>query len=248
MDDGIDDRRARAVARAVEAARNNAEWCDTLCRTHGVQGAFSAAFWASAVRTPPLYPDAVTLVPGASAAGVLAGIDTAAPGCTVKDSFAELDLSAAGFEVLFDAEWIHRPAELPAPAGPAGVCWAVVRAAQELAEWERAWGGGADELFRAGLLGDASTLVLAGRRGGRVVAGAVLTLGDAVVGVSNLFAADGDLDAAWAGCLSEVARHRPDAPVVGYEHGPDLAAALRLGFTAAGPLRVWLHTGRPGRA
>lgn len=231
------------VNHGIDAARNNAEWCDTLCRTHGVRGKFTTAAWTSAGRTPPFYPDAVTLVPGASAADVLAGVDLVNPGCTVKDSFADLDLSGDGFEVLFDAEWIHRPAATPAPAVPDGVTWAAVRTAEELAEWERAWDGGAEGLFLPGLLADGTTAVLAGRAGGRVIAGAVATRSGAAVGVSNLFAVDGGDDAAWRGALAALEQLFPSVPVVGYEHGEDLTAALRAGFEAVGPLRIWLHTG-----
>ena len=39
------------------------------------------------------------------------------PGCSVKDSFAVLDLKSSGFHVLFEATWIRRPAA--AQAGPA---------------------------------------------------------------------------------------------------------------------------------
>jgi hypothetical protein len=39
------------------------------------------------VRTPPYYPDAVTLLPDVSIEQVLSGIDTS-EGCSVKDSFA----------------------------------------------------------------------------------------------------------------------------------------------------------------
>ncbi|MGE7387361.1 hypothetical protein ACQKM2_17955, partial [Streptomyces sp. NPDC004126] len=98
------------------AARNNAEWCAAVSRS----GHFRDALWCSPHRTPPLYPDAVTLTPGATAAEVLAGVNTAAPGCSVKDSFAALDLAPAGFEVLFGAQWIHRPAGPGAPAGGRG--------------------------------------------------------------------------------------------------------------------------------
>ena len=31
-------------------------------------------------------------------------------GCTIKDSFAALDLTAHGFRVLFEAQWITAPA------------------------------------------------------------------------------------------------------------------------------------------
>jgi hypothetical protein len=33
----------------------------------------------------------------------------------------------------------------------------------------------------------------------------------------------------------------PDLAVVGYEHGEDLAIAVRHGFEPIGPLRVWFH-------
>ncbi|WUL62433.1 hypothetical protein OHS16_10430 [Streptomyces sp. NBC_00344] len=212
-----------------------------MCRTHGVRGEFTPMAWTSAERTPPFYPDAVTLSPGTSAADVLTGIDTAGPGASVKDSFADLDLSADGFNVLFDARWIHRPATLPTPPATGGVRWSVVRTPEELARWEDAWDGGAKGLFLPGLLADEGTVVLAGRAGEELVAGAVATRSAAAVGVSNLFALDeGAVDAAWSGCVTAVARLFPGTPIVGYESGDDLTAALRHGFEDLGPLRVWL--------
>ena len=236
------------------AARNNARWCDAVCRAHGTPGAFTAESWTSAHRTPPLYPDAVTLTERASAAELLARIDTDAPGCTVKDSFATLDLSGAGFSVLFEAQWIHRPAGLPAPAPVDGVRWDVVRDAGALASWAAAWAGEPDEggpaggagsgPFRAELLDDAGTFFLRGRSGERVVAGAVASRSGSVVGLSNVFAADGDTGSAWAGVLRAVAERWPERAVVGYESGDDLDAAIRHGSVPIGPLRVWWQHSR----
>lgn len=48
--------------------------------------------------------------PHGDGTALVARIDTAAAGASVKDSFAGLDLTEAGFEVLFEARWIHRPA------------------------------------------------------------------------------------------------------------------------------------------
>ncbi|MGX2994314.1 hypothetical protein JNUCC64_08455 [Streptomyces sp. JNUCC 64] len=241
------------------AARDNAEWCAAMSRTHGVAGAFGERVWTAPVRTPPYYPDAVTLAPGTSPDEVLAGIDSG-PGATVKDSFADLDLTAAGFRVLFEARWIHRPAGPPATAPRPG--WEVVDGPRALHEWALAQGGpdGAD-LFRPALLDDPAVLVLAGRSpGGRVTSGAVLSHGGEVLGVSNVFAdadadtedrAEGDAGAgagaeggpapAWPGALAAAHRLFPGLPVVGYEHGEDLAAALRHGFAPVGPLRIWLR-------
>ncbi|NYI04707.1 hypothetical protein [Allostreptomyces psammosilenae] len=232
------------------AARNNAEWCDAVCRAHGRPGRFGATAWTNARRTPPLYPDAVTLDPAATASEVLAGVDVTSPGCSVKDSFGRLDLTAAGFEVLFEARWIvrdgHDPATPAADGTPAAdVRWAPVRDAADLDAWQSAWAGGsgAGGPFRAELLERDDVVVLGGRRDGRIVAGAVANLsGDgAVVGVSNVFGDALGLDAAWSGVVAAVSRHFPGVAMVGYERGGDLRAALRHGWRAVGPLRVWLR-------
>jgi len=218
-----------------DAVRNNAEWCDTMCRAHGRGGVFSRWAWTSARRTPPLYPDAVALHPDTRRAEILDAIDTT-QGCSVKDSFACLDLSGAGFEPIIQAYWIDRPAGRPTPPPPTP--WAAVNTARELAEWATAWNGGPTGLFHPQLLAHPAVRILAARRDGAIVAGAVVNHTGPVTGISNLFAVDGNLDEAWAGALSTL----PDRRVVGYESGPALAAALRLGFAPTGPLRVWLRT------
>ncbi|GGU16694.1 MULTISPECIES: hypothetical protein [Streptomyces] len=236
----------------TEAALDNAHWCDAMCRAHGRPGAFGPRAWTNPVRTPLYYPDAVTLTEDASVRDVLDGIDRSAPGASVKDSFARLDLAPEGFQLLFEARWIHRPAGTAARS-PRGARWRAVRTAADLAAWASAWSGGdADEaaLFRAELLADPTTTIVAGYEShedeadeGRIVGGAVLSerAGGRVTGVSNLFAADGtDPAEAWAGCLSLADTTRP---VVGYESGDDLLPARALGFEETGPLRVWLDTG-----
>ncbi|MEU5808535.1 hypothetical protein [Streptomyces sp. NPDC047718] len=224
------------------AARSNAAWCAAV----SAGGAFGADAWTSARRTPPYYPDAVTLTRDVAVAALVAALDTDSPGCSVKDSFAVLDLAPQGFEVLFEAQWIHRPAATAAPVrtpAPA-LSWSRVGDAAELDRWEAAWDGeGGSGLFHPALLtGDVA--FLAGRDAdGRILAGAVANAAAGVVGVSNVFAADGvGDDEAWAGALAGTAELWPRLPVVGYEHGEDLRTALRHGFAALGPLRVWLHT------
>ncbi|WP_326568307.1 hypothetical protein VSH64_42165 [Amycolatopsis rhabdoformis] len=231
----------RSMVRA--AARNNAEWCAVMSRSHGVASEFGEQAWAAPSRTPLYYPDSVTLVPCANPAALAARIDTTAPGASVKDSFADLDLTEAGFEVLFDAQWIHRPAN--APAIPSDLAWDVVDDTDTLSAWALAWDNGDDNanLFRPELLDDPATFVLAGHSDdGRVVAGAVASSSEQVVGISNVFALDGP-DAAWLVVLNAVHRLFPTLPVVGYEHGDDLAAAVRHGFEPVGPLRIWTHRG-----
>src|SRR5688572_1803404 len=118
------------------AARNNAEWCAVFCRTYGIAGRFRADAWSSPVRTPPLYPDAVTLLPEVAVEQLLSRIDTTEGG-SVKDSFADLDLTSAGFRPLFHAEWLHRaPSDTDNVSGRG---WSMLTTEQQLAEWESAW-------------------------------------------------------------------------------------------------------------
>jgi hypothetical protein len=227
------------------AARDNARWCDAVCRAHGLPGEFTADAWTSARRTPRYHPDAVTLSATVPVEHVLDRIDTASPGCSVKDSFACLDLTGAAFRVLLEAEWIHRTGPGPdlAPGSRLDIRWTPVSDAADLPTWEAAWGAGQEEpgLFPPALLADGAVTFLGGRRAGRLVAGCVATSSQACVGVANLFTLDGDLDAAWRGALGAVSRCFPGRPVVGYESGDALAAAVRHGFTPVGPLRVWLR-------
>jgi hypothetical protein len=183
----------------------------------------------------------VTLVPDVDLAALLVRID-ASPGCSIKDSFGTLDLAPLGFEVLVDARWIGRA---PEPVSPASVdpdaALVVVADAATLASWERTWRGadGPAGLFRPTLLRDPDVVILAATHGPHVTAGAVLSCGGGVVGVSNVFGPADRVDAVWDGAIRAAADRFPGAEVVGYELGDALATAERAGFTTLGPLRVW---------
>jgi hypothetical protein len=220
------------------AARNNAEWCHAFSRTHGIAGRFQAAFWSSPVRTPPLYPDAVTLRPEVTVERVLAGIDTR-EGCGVKDSFASLDLGADGFRPLFRAEWVVRmPAKGRYESAPE---WSPITAA-ELRDWEATWGEvpGGSNFFRPALLEDKRIAVLAGYDGDRIVAGGIANRSTSVIGLSNVFDAAGDLESAWASGAAGARALWGDVPIVSYAVGDSLDAAHGAGFDSVGELTVWL--------
>ncbi|WP_406064736.1 hypothetical protein [Micromonospora sp. NBC_00860] len=214
----------------VAAARNNAEWCDIVCGSHGLAGRTDAAAWSVPHRSPRWYPDAVTVRPGVDAEALLARIDVG-PGASVKDSFADVDLSGYGFRVLFDAQWIHRPASAPPPVPPL----TPVSTPDELAAWAAAHGGG--ELFRPALLTDPRVRILARHDDRGVLTGGAVLSGCGPYGVSNLFTRTDDSRDIWRAVCATV----PDAPLVGYETTTDLPSALSAGFTATGLLRVWLH-------
>lgn len=90
--------------------------------------------WVALRRSPDLYPDAVTILPGAVVEDVLRSAQDG-PGCSVKDSFADLELGRLGFDELFRARWIFRNPVLSSTQRSA--IWAVVETADDLAEWAR---------------------------------------------------------------------------------------------------------------
>ena len=228
-------------ARPSLAALNNAEWCDVVARSHGVETEIDPDVWIARTRTPPYYPDAVTLVPNPAIPDLLRRVDASA-GCSIKDSFASLDLGPFGFRVLFEARWITRRLDVPTARG-AEATWARMREASELAAWETAWSGGLGPqgLFRADLLAIDAVSVLAAYEADRIVAGAILNRSAEVVGVSNVFSLPGRKHAAWQGCLARASALYPAATMVGYQSSGDLDIALDHGFETAGPLRVWIH-------
>lgn len=220
------------------AARNNAEWCDTFCRTYGIVGRLDAELWTSPERTPPFYPDAVTLVPGVGPTKLLSAIDTS-DGCSVKDSFASLDLTADGFRVLFRGEWLFRE---PREAAPTSGRWLVIERREQLEEWESTWrmSPAPPAFFRPALLANAGIAVLGRYDGDRIVAGVVANRSATVVGLSNLFDTHGDLASAWRdGATAAQALWGP-MPVVGYASGTALEAAHQAGLGSVGELAVWL--------
>lgn len=228
----------RSLVRA--AARNNAEWCHAFSRTHGIAGRFNAAFWSSPVRTPPYYPDAVTLRPNIAVEHLLAGIDVG-EGATVKDSFARLDLGAAGFRPLFRAEWVVRQPAMGRCMAPRG--WSALTTEAQLRRWEASWGEvpGGSGFFRPALLKDETIAVLAGYDGDRIVAGAIANRSANVIGLSNVFDTVGDLDSAWAAGAAAAATLWGDLPTVGYDSGDALHAAHDAGFESIGELVVWIN-------
>jgi hypothetical protein len=240
-------------ARVIQAAHNNAVWCDTVCRTHGTPGEFHPSMWINRSATPPFYPNAVTLAAGhdhdAQLGHIRDLIAARIPGAwAVKDSFSALDLASLGFKILFEAMWIYRsPTAVRPTEWNTDVRWERVSSAAELHAWELAWRGdpaeparpAQAELFRPGLLADPDVLIVAAYHQHRIVAGAIANRTGAVVGLSNVFAPEQGTATFWAGCVGMILDRFPGQALVGYETGEGLAHAEACGFAALQPLRVW---------
>jgi hypothetical protein len=222
------------------AVANNASWCDAVCRSHSYPGTFGARVWTSARHDLEFYPNAITLSPDATAADTHADRDLSRR-YAVKDSFARLDLAPAGLDLLFEAEWAAAPAVPDGPGEP-GLSWDAITDDRGLARWETAWAQGGSStrrLFRPQLLADPRCAILACRRDGDLVAGVIAYTAAGVTGISNLFGAELPAGQLRASAWHAVTALRPGRPAVGYERGPDLAAARRAGWQSLGRLRVW---------
>jgi hypothetical protein len=220
-------------------AENNARWCDLVVGSQGGRGVFSEDAWTSAVRTPALFPDAVTLIPLPRIPELLSRVDPS-PGCTVKDSFAALDLSAHGFRVLFDAQWIAAPAH-HGKASSIPSDWTQITDPEGVSLWEAAWCSDNElrGLFWPKLLSE-GTAVFGQIKNDEVVAGGIVSRSARAAGLSNVFTNLGSETATWSALGRGARRCFPNLPLIGYEQGEELIHAQNSGFRFAGPLRVWI--------
>jgi hypothetical protein len=221
--------------RLAKAVRNNAEWCASVCATHGEGGRFGFAAWSQEEPAPHYYPNLVTLRADCASAQIdeIGHLARRLPaGWGVKDSFANLDLTPLGFEAAISGEWV----DYPIPETGAALDWRPVDDPMALQAWEIAWGGenhrGHRRIFAPALL-DSSTF-LAGFWRERLVAGGVVTMAAGVAGLSNVFSTldtSGMTDAV----VHQAHRVAGEAPLVGWRRVGEADGGRSLG-----PLRVWL--------
>lgn len=249
-------------SRLEQVARNNAIWCDTVCRTHGAPGEFRDSLWMNRHPVPPFYSNVVTVAEHGRTATYLEcieellALDLPDP-WSVKDSFHTLDLRALGFQAMFGATWLwRRPSPIVLRGTGAATRWHLVRSALELEQWETAWSGDAanrssakrSRLFLPELLDDPEIAFIAGCEGDMIVAGAIVNRTADVVGLSNVFVPSRSSAAFWAGCVATAQQRFPRLPLVGYGRGSSVARAEAVGFKPVHDLRVWIHCEYPGEA
>ena len=235
---------------AIKGALNNAAWCDIVCRAHGLATNFSANAWECHSPAPPLYPNLVTLSPGGVDAQLgrvrELGSSVGKRGWAVKDSFNSLDLASEGFEVLFDAMWVHGDVEVDVVSSGLELAASRVASREGLVAWEAGWRGdegaalgGSLGIFPPLLLKDARVAFVAVSDGHDLVGGVIANRAAGVVGVTNMFCRRGPERHVAAVCMAEVSALWPGLPVVGYASGEELATLRSLGLKDAGEVRVW---------
>lgn len=231
---------------------NSAEWCDRVCRAHGVPGTFTPEIWFQPRIGPPYYSNAITLTRSGLAEqyAAIAQLKEALPqGFSVKDAFASLDLTKSGFHVLFDAEWVWFEPSPVARPGNRSSSWFQIETEHELIRWESAWAASGSptvsRVFLPTLLIDASLAFFGAQRDEQIVAGCIANRSRAgVVGFSNFFAPDSRRDRFRSEAVALVANFAKGNPLVGYDRGAELEGLQALGFRSVGPLRVWIGPDR----
>jgi hypothetical protein len=224
----------RSISPALRAAVDaSLSWYDALCALHGVPCGIEDDVWCAQAPPPPLHSTAKTVEPTARPDRALAAVVGEG---SIADSFGAFDLTGEGYRLLFEAQWIHRPA--PAVVSrrlPSG--WQIVRTESELHAWTSHHDTQA--VLLPGLLQRSAFRVIGNRHEGDYVAGAVLHLGTGVVDISNVWAISDGVD--WTELVDAAGALFPGRALVGYEYGADLEHASAAGFDTLGPQRVWLR-------
>ena len=222
------------------AIEDNIAWCSTVCASHSSDEQMSLTSWANLAPSPPYYPNIITRQPHAQAE-VIRLIDSvrkrnANSAWGIKDSFADLDLTAAGFRLAIEGQWF---AGEPAAGQKRAHEWEVVRLPEDLSLWEQAWSEeSGHRIFKESLLNDSRIRFWMQRQAGEIIAGCISFAPGPVIGLSNWFSqgAESVFDRNILDAVQHEGAHRP---VVFWAADGD-AAFSASGLKALGKLRVWL--------
>ncbi|OXM82863.1 hypothetical protein [Paenibacillus rigui] len=217
---------------ADHAVFNNIAWCGIVCRLHGLTPISGEGIWGLCSKAPEYYPDIITFRRQVTSDEVNDFIGNREV-FGIKDSFANLDMLPFGFRVLFDAKWIYHPPVVDLDDHLRG--WIVVSTAEAFAQWTFA--SGLQKVLQPALLEEKDVKIFMYEIHGEK-SGFVANLSDHVVGISNVFSNENKM--IWPDIVRIVSAYFPGVPMVGYEKGEALAAALQSGWTTLGPLRVWI--------
>ena len=187
--------------------------------------------WFAATRAPDGYPDAISLRPDVEDEELLDGPDLG-PGCSVTDSWSDVDLAPHGFAVHATGSWLWAP-----PADPAPTSWRAI-GPDELGAWNRLHTGA--DLPSHLLIDPGIHLVVRGGVDETDACAVVTSAVPGVASVSNLVAPD--VGTGWAELAAWCGDQLPGRAVVGQETGARLEAAVSAGLAVTGRLRVW-HLG-----
>lgn len=232
----------------IKAAQNNAEWCDIVCRIHGVPGEFLENIWINQQEVPTLlYPNAVTIKPLSNTTldEIIHTLkEIPLKSYAIKDSFNELSPDKLDSKILFEADWIMIDnKELIHPTTTSD--WTIIKDEKELENWEDAWNSDqsiGQRIFLPSILSEKGVFFLAKYKDDQIVAGGIINISRDVIGLSNVFTSEHSISNPWNE-ISVFAKEKISTlPCVGYERDNDLVQALEAGFKTIGRLKVLLKS------
>jgi len=207
-------------------------WYQDVFQAHGIPTEVEEGLWRAKTQPPRWHSAAKTLRTTVSEALVERAVESF-DRCSVADSFGTLDLTSAGFDVLFRATWLHHPA-VPRE-GTLPPEWSTVHEEDQLALWNE--GHDTVGVLPPSLVRHPRFTFLARHVGGDLVGGAVLHDSGPVVELSNVWSRSPAVTEADA-VLACVRAERPGRAVVCYERTglDDMVAA---GFSPVGVQVGW---------
>ncbi|MFJ8263563.1 hypothetical protein ACIQ4I_16750 [Rummeliibacillus sp. NPDC094406] len=216
------------------AVLNNIAWCQIICITHGIVGISKKNIWGLHSKAPTFYPEVITSDKRATIEEVKYFIENGKVS-SIKDSYANLNLTPLGFDILFEAEWIvHEPI---LDFEPIQTNWRIITTEKDLKKWN-----GASELenvIKSELLKQQNVKIfICETKDG--ISGFIANLSEGVVGISNVFSIGYEEKKLWRDIPKIISKEFPKLSMVGYEHNSSLIVAKSSGWEAIGPLRVWI--------
>jgi hypothetical protein len=216
------------------AIRNNVNWCKKVSELHGGIHLTKGNVWGLTTQAPKFYPDLITTDQTVTTQEVVEFIGNREI-LSIKDSFSNIDMSFLGYKILFEAEWICHEAVSVLVSNSND--WKTIQTEEEVVNWTTACG--LEGIITADLLRD-SEVVIFGKGDLNEEKGFIVNQAAKVIGVSNVFSQNPKSHEHWSEIPQIASTIFPRLPLVGYEHGEDLKAALQIGWKSMGPLRVWI--------
>ncbi|MFC7391429.1 hypothetical protein [Scopulibacillus cellulosilyticus] len=218
-----------------QAVKNNIIWCGIVSESHGIPYYCNGGVWGLLSEAPPLCPDIITAgmdVTDQEVADFIGDRNIS----TIKDSFANLDMASIGFKVLFNAVWIYHPPVSVSESAKLG--WRVITKKEDLTKWTYAHDS--EKVIKYNLL-DRDDVKIFIKEKEDEISGFIANLGAGVIGISNAFSMEYTNEALWKDIVQAVSTEFQNLPIVGYEQGNSLKAALSCGWESLGPLRIWIR-------